>query len=73
MLSSHCTDSTLVSIQVAKILKKSESERTTEEMAVLLRHGDTVDELSKRTVRNNVLKRKLEEVCGPASYPLFKN
>ncbi|XP_062312077.1 NAD-dependent protein deacetylase sirtuin-7 [Osmerus eperlanus] len=51
---------------VAKILKKSESERTTEEAAVLLRHGDTVDELSKRTVRNNVVKRKREEVYDDA-------
>lgn len=49
--------------QVAKILKKQESERTQEESADLLLHQDTVQELCSRQVRRNVLKRKQEEVC----------
>ena len=48
--------------QVAKILKKQESERTQEESADLLLHQDTVQELCSRQVRRNILKRKQEEV-----------
>ncbi|XP_076001556.1 NAD-dependent protein deacetylase sirtuin-7 [Genypterus blacodes] len=47
---------------VSRILKKEEAERTEEEAAALLQHGDTVEELCKREVRRNVLKRKQEEV-----------
>uniref|UniRef100_A0A665UXG5 NAD-dependent protein deacetylase sirtuin-7 n=1 Tax=Echeneis naucrates TaxID=173247 RepID=A0A665UXG5_ECHNA len=51
---------------VGRVLKKPEAERSKEEAAVLLRHRDTVDELSKRQVRRNVLKRKQEEVFDDA-------
>ncbi|XP_060796843.1 NAD-dependent protein deacetylase sirtuin-7 [Neoarius graeffei] len=47
---------------VARILKKPECERTEEERALLQGHQDTVQELSKRQVRTNLLKRKQEEV-----------
>lgn len=51
------------------MLKKPEAERSEEEAAVLLLHRDTVEELCKRQVRRNVLKRKQEEVrlTGPPS------
>ncbi|KAL3996054.1 hypothetical protein ACER0C_008710 [Sarotherodon galilaeus] len=47
---------------VGRVLKKPESERSEEEAAALLLHRDTVEELCKREVRRNVLKRKQEEV-----------
>ncbi|KAM4584514.1 NAD-dependent protein deacetylase sirtuin-7 [Odontesthes bonariensis] len=47
---------------VGRVLKKPEAERSEEEAAALLRHRDAVDELCKRQVRRNVLKRKQEEV-----------
>lgn len=46
---------------VGRVLKKPEAERSEEEAAVLLLHRDTVEELRKRQVRRNVLKRKQEE------------
>uniref|UniRef100_A0A667Z2U7 NAD-dependent protein deacetylase sirtuin-7 n=1 Tax=Myripristis murdjan TaxID=586833 RepID=A0A667Z2U7_9TELE len=51
---------------VARILKKAEAERSEEEAAALLRHRDTVEELCRRQVRRNVLKRKQEEVFDDA-------
>ena len=56
-------------LKVGKALKKPESERSEEEAAVLLLHRGTVEELCKRQVRRNGLKRKQEEVRlpGPAS------
>ncbi|XP_010870921.2 NAD-dependent protein deacetylase sirtuin-7 [Esox lucius] len=57
---------------VAKILKKQESERTQEESADLLQHRDTVQELSSRQVRRNVLKRKQEEVFDDSEELRFK-
>lgn len=51
---------------VGRVLKKPESERSEEEAAVLLLHRDTVEELCRRQVRRNVLKRKQEEVCDDA-------
>ncbi|XP_029022653.1 NAD-dependent protein deacetylase sirtuin-7 [Betta splendens] len=51
---------------VGRVLKKPEAERTEEEAAVLARHRDTVDELCRRQVRRNVLKRKQEEVFDDA-------
>ncbi|KAM3623830.1 uncharacterized protein V6R79_016063 [Siganus canaliculatus] len=51
---------------VGRLLKKPESERTEEEAAVLLLHRETVEELCKRQVRRNVLKRKQEEVFDDA-------
>ncbi|XP_033956403.1 NAD-dependent protein deacetylase sirtuin-7 [Pseudochaenichthys georgianus] len=51
---------------VGKVLKKPESERSEEEAAVLLLHRGTVEELCKRQVRRNVLKRKQEEVFDEA-------
>ncbi|XP_072240419.1 NAD-dependent protein deacetylase sirtuin-7 [Leuresthes tenuis] len=51
---------------VGRVLKKPEAERSEEEAAALLRHRDTVDELCKRQVRRNVLKRKQEEVFDDA-------
>ncbi|KAL4648658.1 NAD-dependent protein deacetylase sirtuin-7-like [Arapaima gigas] len=47
---------------VARILKKSERERTAEDVAELRRHEDTVRELCTRQLRRSVLKRKHEEV-----------
>nr|XP_046261845.1 NAD-dependent protein deacetylase sirtuin-7 [Scatophagus argus] len=47
---------------VRRILKKAEAERSEEEAAVLVLHRETVEELCKRQVRRNVLKRKQEEV-----------
>ncbi|KAK2815796.1 hypothetical protein Q5P01_026263 [Channa striata] len=47
---------------VGRVLRKPEAERTEEEAAVLLLHGAIVEELGKRQVRRNVLKRKQEEV-----------
>ncbi|KAM9461038.1 NAD-dependent protein deacetylase sirtuin-7 [Clarias gariepinus] len=47
---------------VAGILKKAECEQTEEERALLQRHQDTVQELSKRQARRNTLKRKQEEL-----------
>ncbi|XP_053489911.1 NAD-dependent protein deacetylase sirtuin-7 [Ictalurus furcatus] len=47
---------------VAGILKKPERERTQEECALLEGHRDTVQELSKRQARRNLLKRKQEEL-----------
>uniref|UniRef100_A0AAQ5ZPV6 Regulatory protein SIR2 homolog 7 n=1 Tax=Amphiprion ocellaris TaxID=80972 RepID=A0AAQ5ZPV6_AMPOC len=51
---------------VGRVLKKPEAERSEEEAGVLLLHRDTVEELSKRQVRRNVLKRKQEEVFDDA-------
>ncbi|KAM4604246.1 NAD-dependent protein deacetylase sirtuin-7 [Polymixia lowei] len=51
---------------VGRILQKPEVERSEEEAAALLRHQDTAEELCKRQVRRNVLKRKQEEVCDDA-------
>ncbi|XP_036441766.1 NAD-dependent protein deacetylase sirtuin-7 [Colossoma macropomum] len=51
---------------VARILKKSECERTEEECALLQRHQDTVQELGKRQIRRNILKRKQEELFDDA-------
>ncbi|XP_041840208.1 NAD-dependent protein deacetylase sirtuin-7 [Melanotaenia boesemani] len=47
---------------VARVLRKPEAERSKEEAAALLLHRDAVDELCKRQVRRDVLKRKQEEV-----------
>lgn len=47
---------------VRRALKKPETERSEEEAAVLLLHRETVEELCKRQVRTDVLKRKQEEV-----------
>lgn len=47
---------------MARILKKPECERTVEERDLLQGHRDTVQELSKRQARRNILKRKQEEV-----------
>ncbi|KAI3352878.1 hypothetical protein L3Q82_019455, partial [Scortum barcoo] len=51
---------------VGRVLKKPEDERSEEEAAVLLLHRDTVEELCRRQVRRNVLKRKQEEVFDTA-------
>ncbi|XP_078133472.1 NAD-dependent protein deacetylase sirtuin-7 [Sander vitreus] len=51
---------------VGRVLKKPEADRSEEEAAVLLLHGETVEELCKRQVRTNVLKRKQEEVFDDA-------
>ncbi|KAG9267052.1 NAD-dependent protein deacetylase sirtuin-7 [Astyanax mexicanus] len=47
---------------VSRILKKSECERTEEEISLLHSHQETVQELNKRWVRRNTLKRKQEEL-----------
>ncbi|XP_019115743.1 NAD-dependent protein deacetylase sirtuin-7 [Larimichthys crocea] len=52
--------------QVGRALKKPEAERSEEEAAVLLLHRETVEELCRRQVRRNVLKRKQEEVFDDA-------
>lgn len=49
-------------IKVRRVLKKPEAERSVDEAAVLLLHKETVEELCKRQVRRNVLKRKQDEV-----------
>ena len=54
--------------QVRSALKKPETERTEAEAAVLLLHRETVEELCKRQIRTNVLKRKREEVRTLAVY-----
>ncbi|TWW59590.1 NAD-dependent protein deacetylase sirtuin-7 [Takifugu flavidus] len=51
---------------VRSALKKPETERTEAEAAVLLLHRETVDELCKRQVRTDELKRKQEEVFDDA-------
>ncbi|KAK5866327.1 hypothetical protein PBY51_020527 [Eleginops maclovinus] len=51
---------------VGQVLKKPEGERSEEEAAVLLLHRETVEELCKRQVRRNVLKRKQEEMFDEA-------
>ncbi|XP_061686432.1 NAD-dependent protein deacetylase sirtuin-7 [Syngnathoides biaculeatus] len=51
---------------VGRILKKTESERSEEEISVLLLNRDTVEELCKRKSRRNELKRKQEEVFDTA-------
>uniref|UniRef100_UPI0037E87CEC NAD-dependent protein deacetylase sirtuin-7 n=1 Tax=Semicossyphus pulcher TaxID=241346 RepID=UPI0037E87CEC len=51
---------------VGRVLKKPEAERSEEEAAVLLLHRETVEELCKREVRRNVLKRKQDEVFDEA-------
>lgn len=60
-------------LKVGRVLKKPEDERSEEEAAVLLLHRDTVEELCKRQVRRNVLKRKQEEVrlSGPGTVGLL--
>ncbi|XP_066560673.1 NAD-dependent protein deacetylase sirtuin-7 isoform X2 [Amia ocellicauda] len=47
---------------VSRILKKSECERTEEELSVLQRYEETVQELTLRQIRRDNLKRKQEEV-----------
>lgn len=59
--------------KVRRALKKPESERSEEEVAVLLLHSETVEELCRRQVRTDVLKRKQEEVrmtpvCHPRAF-----
>lgn len=54
--------------KVRRALKKPETERSEEEAAVLLLHKETVEELCKRQVRTDVLKRKQEEVNLTAIY-----
>lgn len=49
-------------MKVRLALKKPEAERSEEEAAVLRLHRETVEELCKRQLRTNVLKRKQEEV-----------
>ncbi|XP_028267124.1 NAD-dependent protein deacetylase sirtuin-7 [Parambassis ranga] len=51
---------------VGQVLKKPEAERSEEEASVLLLHRDAVEELCKRQVRRNVLKRKQEELFDDA-------
>uniref|UniRef100_H2U006 Regulatory protein SIR2 homolog 7 n=1 Tax=Takifugu rubripes TaxID=31033 RepID=H2U006_TAKRU len=51
---------------VRSALKKPETERTEAEAAVLLLHRETVDELCKRQIRTDELKRKQEEVFDDA-------
>ncbi|KAM9818765.1 NAD-dependent protein deacetylase sirtuin-7 [Syngnathus typhle] len=51
---------------VGRILKKPEAERSEEDTSVLLLHRDTVEELCKRKIRRNELKRKQEEVFDTA-------
>ncbi|XP_076879601.1 NAD-dependent protein deacetylase sirtuin-7 [Brachyhypopomus gauderio] len=51
---------------VDRVLKKSECERTEEDFALLQSHQDTVQELNKREIRRNVLKRKQEELFDDA-------
>ncbi|KAM8772679.1 NAD-dependent protein deacetylase sirtuin-7 [Acanthopagrus schlegelii] len=51
---------------VRRVLKKPEAERSADEAAVLLLHKETVEELCKRQVRRNVLKRKQDEVFDDA-------
>lgn len=57
-----CINISLLFTKVKSTLKKPETERTEAEAAVLLLHRETVDELCKRQIRTNVLKRKQEEV-----------
>lgn len=52
--------------QIKSALKKPEAERTEAEATVLLLHRETVEELCKRQIRTNVLKRKQEEVSPSA-------
>ncbi|PWA16894.1 hypothetical protein CCH79_00012698 [Gambusia affinis] len=51
---------------VGRVLKKPEAERSEEEAAALLLHREAVDELCRRQIRRNVLKRKQEEVFDNA-------
>ncbi|XP_014894193.1 NAD-dependent protein deacetylase sirtuin-7 [Poecilia latipinna] len=51
---------------VGRVLKKPEAERSEEEAAALLLHREAVDELGRRQIRRNVLKRKQEEVFDDA-------
>ncbi|XP_047221605.1 NAD-dependent protein deacetylase sirtuin-7 isoform X2 [Girardinichthys multiradiatus] len=51
---------------VGRVLKKPEAERSEEEAAALLLHREAVDELCRRQIRRNVLKRKQEEVYDAA-------
>uniref|UniRef100_A0A3P9MTM3 Deacetylase sirtuin-type domain-containing protein n=1 Tax=Poecilia reticulata TaxID=8081 RepID=A0A3P9MTM3_POERE len=51
---------------VGRVLKKPEAERSEEEAAALLLHREAVDELCRRQIRRNVLKRKQEEVFDDA-------
>lgn len=51
---------------VGRVLKKPEAERSEEEAAALLLHGDAAEELCRRQIRRNVLKRKQEEVFDDA-------
>ncbi|XP_032420058.1 NAD-dependent protein deacetylase sirtuin-7 isoform X2 [Xiphophorus hellerii] len=51
---------------VGRVLKKPEAERSAEEAAALLLHREAVDELCRRQIRRNVLKRKQEEVFDEA-------
>ncbi|CAN9509910.1 unnamed protein product [Ophioblennius macclurei] len=48
---------------VGRLLKKPAAELSEEEAAVLTLHRETAEELRRRRVRTNVLKRKREEVC----------
>ncbi|XP_077575092.1 NAD-dependent protein deacetylase sirtuin-7 isoform X1 [Stigmatopora nigra] len=51
---------------VGRILKKPEAGRSEEETSMLTLHRDTVDEICKRKIRSNELKRKQEEVFDTA-------
>uniref|UniRef100_A0A8C6KCF8 protein acetyllysine N-acetyltransferase n=1 Tax=Nothobranchius furzeri TaxID=105023 RepID=A0A8C6KCF8_NOTFU len=51
---------------VGQVLKKPETERSKEEVAALVLHRETVDEVCKRQIRRSVLKRKQEEVFDDA-------
>ncbi|XP_077380700.1 NAD-dependent protein deacetylase sirtuin-7 [Festucalex cinctus] len=51
---------------VGRILKKPEVERSEEDASVLVLHRETVEELCKRKIRRNELKRKQEEVFDTA-------
>ncbi|MBN3300617.1 SIR7 deacetylase, partial [Amia calva] len=57
---------------VSRILKKSECERTEEELSVLQRYEETVQELTLRQIRRDNLKRKQEEVGICSSDELLK-
>ncbi|KAK7930230.1 hypothetical protein WMY93_006625 [Mugilogobius chulae] len=57
---------------VGKVLKKPAADRSEEEAAVLELHRDTVEELCRRELRRNVLKRKQEEVFDDAEELKYK-
>ncbi|XP_072319653.1 NAD-dependent protein deacetylase sirtuin-7 [Eucyclogobius newberryi] len=57
---------------VGQVLKKPVVERSEEEAEVLELHRDTVEELCRRELRRNVLKRKQEEVFDDADDLKYK-